>query len=65
MSEAKPVDYICFGCAALYGAGEVSEGCTMHEAHCDNCGTKTGLCSVDDWNWPNGKPAKWRGAGRD
>lgn len=61
----KRIDYVCPGCAGLYG-GEPDDGChTAHEAACENCGTVTYLFSVDDWNWPNGKPKKWNGAGRD
>lgn len=59
------VDYICYGCAGLYGAESGANRCTVSPGRCDNCGAHTLLASVDDWDWPKGKPAKWRGAGRD
>jgi hypothetical protein len=64
-NSKRHIDNICPGCAALYGA-EPSGNCyTAHEAPCDNCGTVAYLGSVDDWDWPDGKPMKWRGTGRD
>lgn len=64
-SFKRHVDYICWGCAGMYGADATGNNITVHPSQCDNCGSQTLLASVDDWNWPKGKPAKWCGAGRD
>jgi hypothetical protein len=61
----RTVNYICFGCGGLYGGERGADNCTAHEGSCDNCGDVALLCSVDDWDWPEGKPKRWRGTGRD
>lgn len=57
---------VCSKCA--HKAGGVwppNHLATFHAGACDACGQQSGLCSVDDYNWPRGKPKDWIGTGRD
>lgn len=54
------VEYICWGCAGMYGGEATGNNITVHGGRCDNCGTQTLLAAVEDFRWPNGIPEKWR-----
>lgn len=63
---ARPVNYICRDCALQHGAAWPPGHCaTVSISECPVCRRKTGIASVDDWDWPQGKPKGWRGGGRD
>jgi hypothetical protein len=60
------VDYVCRACAeAAGGVWPKGHYATFHAGPCPVCGNQRSLASVEDWNWPRGKPAGWRGSGRD
>jgi len=60
-------NYICHECAIERG-GKWPDGhvATCHTDKCYYCVKERGLCSVDDWDWPEGskRPAVL-GGGRD
>ena len=65
-SLKKDVQYICWGCAGLYGAEWPKGHCaTCHKGKCDNCGENSSLAHKHDWNWPRKSPAKWDISERD
>lgn len=64
--KSKPVNYVCSACArAAGGAWPPGHCATVSVSECGACGKLRGTCSVDDWNWPGGKPRGWQGGGRD
>jgi hypothetical protein len=60
-ADTPAVNSICFGCAAMYGAEPAGHqiASTCLYGPCDNCGTVSDLCGVEDWHWPEGIPEKW------
>lgn len=63
---ARRVDSICSECADRRGGIWPAGHCaTVGPGICDACDRLDLICSVDDYDWPKGKPRGWRGAGRD
>jgi len=60
-------NYICGECAVERGAiWPPHHAATCHSDLCYYCAREKGLCSIDDWDWPEGSDRpKARGGGRD
>lgn len=63
---ARRVNAVCSECADRHGGIWPPGHCaTVEPGTCDACDHEAVTCSVDDWDWPSGKPRGWRGVGRD
>ena len=50
-----PHEYICRWCAQKRGGKWPSgHAATQHEGECGYCLNRRGLCSIGDWDWPDG-----------
>lgn len=62
----KSQGYICTACAdrrkARWPDGLIA---TFHSGRCPDCGEETTLCSIRDFNWPDGSDKPSVDAGRD
>lgn len=66
VEPAGRVDTVCSDCAVKAGGVWPSGHCaTFSMSACEACGAQRATCSVDDFDWPNGRPKGWQGTWRD